>query len=81
MILDTLVIPIIVTLSPVLIGGIGYMIKNVFTRLHNLEKSSAVTEQQVRQLLADKVDPVKEDISEIRKTLDYIFQYFLTPKK
>lgn len=60
-------------LGSIVIGTIGYMMRNIFQRLSELEKFPAVTEPEVRQIISDKVDPIKEDIHEIRKTIDHIF--------
>lgn len=79
--IEQLIIPVAMTIGSILIGSLGYMIKNIYTRINDLEKFPAVTEQQVRQIISDKIDPVKEDVSEIRKTLDYIFNLIYTPKK
>lgn len=65
-------IPVGAAFLSLVLGSVGYMIKNVFNRIAELEKRPAVTESQVRQLLADKIDPVKEDVSETRKSIDYL---------
>lgn len=73
MIMDNVIVPVVMTVSSVVVGTVGYMIRNIFQRLSELERVHAVTEPQVRQIISDKIDPVKEDVTEIRKTLDYIF--------
>ncbi len=78
--MEHLLVPIITTILSVIIGVAGYMMRNIFTRLNDLEKFPAVTEAEVRQIISDKVDPIKEDVSEIRKTVDYIFSLILTKK-
>lgn len=66
------IIPIGLAIGSAIIGSIGYMIRNIFQRITALEKFPAVTENQVRCIVSDKVDPVKEDVSEIRKSTDYL---------
>ncbi len=48
-------------------------------RLTKLEEkvSSQVTEPELRQILSDKLDPLKEDISEVRKQAEKITDLLL----
>ena len=73
-------IPGVMLSGSILIGSVGYMIRNILTRLSALEKLPMVTEPQVRQILADKIDPVREDVHEIRKSMDYILNLFYNSK-
>ncbi len=79
--MEPYIIPVGMTIGSILIGSVGYMMRNIFTRLAALEKFPAVTEHQVRQVIADKVDPVREDVHEIRKSVDYILNLFYTSLK
>jgi len=42
-------------------------------RVTRLETSDRITETQTRQIISDKLDPVKEDIAEIKSKVDTIF--------
>ena len=74
--MEGFLIPVGMTIGSILVGSVGYMIRNILTRLTALEKLPMVTEPQVRQIIADKIDPVREDVHEIRKSVDYILNLF-----
>jgi len=78
--MDITATQIIVFVGSAISGIVGFMIKDVYRRLTSLEKSGSVTEPQVRQIIADKVDPIKEDLSEIKSKLDYLFNLFYSSK-
>lgn len=62
----------------VLLGG-GYLIRSLLNRLNALENSNdtKVTEVQVRQILADKIDPLRNTMDDIRFRLDKIYDLLL----
>lgn len=78
--LYTYIVPIILS-SLFSIGA--FVMKNIFKRLEILEDKldKAVTEQNVRALLADKIDPIKEDVGEIKQALIKIYELYLNERK
>lgn len=66
---------IITTCVSSAIPGVFYIVKRFMsleTKIH--EKLS---EEQTRKLISDKVDPMKEDLIEIRARLDHILDYII----
>lgn len=57
--------------------------KSIFSRLDILEKDihNKVEEEKVRQLLADKIDPVREDIQELKNKLDRLMDFLIAPSR
>lgn len=67
---------------PLFAGIIAYFVRNIMSRIEKLEQSldTAVTEQQVRQILTDKIDPVKEDMSDIKDNIKKLFDLYITKR-
>lgn len=65
---------------PVLTSLIGYIIKGVLTRLDVLEDKMqhTITEPQVRQIMSDKNDPLKQDIIEIKEMQQKLLEMFIS---
>lgn len=76
---DIVRILVIYTLVPSVIGLGTYLMKALLNRLNELEKamSSKLEEEEVRQLLADKIDPIKEGLSKVEVKLDRIMDLLL----
>lgn len=72
---------------PVVFGLLIPFVKNyqakVETRFHMLEQDvrTKVSEAQVRQLLDDKINPIRDDIGECKDKLDQIMLYLLENKR
>lgn len=49
----------------------GFLIKNIITRLESVENKvvDRPTEQDVRVIINDKIEPIREDIKEIKDLL------------
>lgn len=64
---------------PTLIGIIGFFMKSILARIDILEKEipSKLNETEVRQLLVDKIDPIREDIKDLQIKLDKIVDILL----
>lgn len=60
----------------------GYVMKSHLDRIQDLEKrvDTAIDETEVRTIIADKIDPIKEDIQEIKQTLNHILGVLLDKK-
>ncbi len=61
-------------IAPMVITYIGYTMKSHVDRIESMEKKLAdkLDESQVRLLMSDKIDPIKEDIKEIKEMLNHI---------
>lgn len=59
------------------LGALCTIYRKETSRIDELEEivSRHVTDKHVRQILADKLDPIKEDLSEIKSKLDRIFDF------
>jgi hypothetical protein len=65
---------------PIVAGLVAYLYKDLrvdITMLKN-EVQQKTTEAQVRQIIEDKVVPLKEDLQEIKQILDKIQDYLLS---
>lgn len=81
MLFESFLFPIIGAILSISVGVVGYIMKNILRRLESLERVQAMTDPQVRQLISDKLDPIKEDLSEIKQKLDYIFDLLFSKHK
>jgi hypothetical protein len=71
---------LVIYIVPSLVLGVGgFMIKSVLSRLDVVEKVLAekVEEVDVRRLLADKIEPLSQDIHELNEKLDKIYDYLI----
>jgi len=59
-------------LIPILIAIISAIAGYVIRKL-----TESVSESSVRQIVGDKIDPIKEDISEIKCQINRLFNLFL----
>jgi len=71
-IITGVVVPIILTIAQ-------RWASNMMMRVDTLEKT-AVSEVKVRQIISDKLDPMKEDITEIKEYLKLINQQLFERK-
>lgn len=79
---DTTRLLLIYAIIPGVIGIISYMIKSILTRLDAVEKllPHKLEEAEVRQLLADKIDPLSNDIQRFEIKLDKIMDILIQGK-
>lgn len=69
----------ITPLIVIICGVIGYLIRVQMGRIDMLEQHMVrkVEEPQVRQIIADKIDPLKEDIQQVNNKLDTIYNILI----
>ena len=81
--MDTLISYILPIILSTLLGMSAFIMKSVFTRLDTLEQkiNQAVTEEDVRSLLVDKIDPIKEDIHEIKQAIMKLYDLYFNERK
>lgn len=60
----------------------GHFMRTLMQRLAEVERELPlkVTEEQTRQIVSDKIDPLREDIGELKAKLDRIVDLLLTRK-
>jgi hypothetical protein len=65
---------------PAILGIGGWAMKTVSSRLSALEDEMVerTTDKQVRQIVSDKIDPLREDIHELKAKLDKIVDLLLS---
>lgn len=65
--------------TPALLMYAGHAMKSHVDRLDKIEKTlmTKIDEPEVRTILADKIDPMKEDIKEIKEMLNHIITVIL----
>lgn len=70
---------IIFVASPLILSIIGYFMKTHVDRIQVLEKEidHKVNEREVRALMNDKLEPIREDIKELKATTDKILDILL----
>ena len=70
---------LVLTLLPVFGAIIGFIVNGMMHRLDKLEQGmcNAMTEESVRRLIADKIDPLREDIREIKDKLTRLFDIYI----
>ncbi len=66
-------------ITPAVIMYAGHSMKSHLDRIEFIEKEllKKIDEPEVRLILADKIDPLKEDIQEIKETLNHILSAVL----
>jgi len=75
---DPIYILLIYLALPCIVGAIGYIMKSMTERLRNLEIAvhTRVDEDKVRQVVNDRIDPMREDIREIRDDIHSLTEKF-----
>lgn len=69
-------------LSPIISGFVMYFIYSFNSRLTSLEDriQSFVTDTEVRHILNDNLNPVREDIRDIRQKIDRLLEFYLNER-
>lgn len=68
---------------PIILGIGRYIMKSYIDRIDALERDMPhkLTESEVRVLMSDKVDPIKEDIQELKQQCQKILDILINSKK
>lgn len=74
-----ILIYVIMPLVLMVLSAVGFYVKNQIGRIDMLEAQivKKVDETQVRQILVDKVDPLREDIAELKSKVDRIYDILI----
>lgn len=74
---------IIVIVIPIICGMVAYIVRNMIARIEALETKMerTVSEGGVRQILADKLDPIHDDLTEIKDSIKKLFDLYLEDNK
>jgi hypothetical protein len=73
-----ILIAVLSIVLPIIIGMVTYFVRGIMSRIEKLETAvdSAMTEHQMRQILSDKIDPVKEDVTDIKNSVQKLFDLY-----
>lgn len=66
-------------LIPSLVALGGYALRNLLARIDQMETrlQKTVDENTVRQLIGDKLDPLREDLQEIKASINKLFDLYV----
>jgi len=69
-------------LVAVLTGAVGFIFSKIEARLTSLENRmlNTITEKETRQILSDKIDPLKEDMKEIKDSINKLMDLALADR-
>lgn len=76
-------IELILTITiPALAGFFIFIIKHLYSRVADLDRRvrDSIGEQEVRRLIDDKINPIRDDIHDIKLKLDKLVDMYLTSK-
>ncbi len=64
-------------------GLVAFIMKTMLSRLESVEQKAdqAVTSHELRQILADKLEPMHADMKEVKDGLRQLFQLYITEVK
>lgn len=70
---------IIAIIAPIIAGLVVVFVNAVLKRLDTIEvkTNQSVTEQQVRDIVTDKFNPLKEDITEIKANVKELISRYI----
>lgn len=70
---------IIYIVTTALVGLLGFFVRSHMQRIDTIEKAmdTKLSEQQARQLLADKLDPVKETLEDVKDKINKLYDTLL----
>ena len=77
--MDWIQVGLVYIAIPIIIGIGRWLMQSLLNRLNVLEHQidTKIDEPKVRQLLTDKIDPIQEDIAELKVRLDKIIDLLL----
>lgn len=69
-------------ITPAVIMYAGHAMKSHVDRIEIMEKliATKIDETEVRTIMSDKIDPMKEDIAEIKVMLNHLLEVILDKK-
>lgn len=75
-------IPTAIAIASTVAAPIVYAYRNLLHRIEKLEQSNQtkMSEQEVRQLLDDKLEAVKESLEDVKISIDKLTTYILALK-
>ena len=77
------ILPLIITLSGVVISAVVYIYKGIMQRIDRLEQDTAdhLTAPEVRLLISDKIEPLHEDVRELKVSVERMLDHIIALKK
>ena len=78
----TTIVTIGTFVASAVLGLIAHVVRSQVQRIDDLEHSimRKTDESEVRQIVADKVDPIKESMSEIKEKVDKVIDLLIRNK-
>lgn len=69
----------LLTIFSLIISPIVFIGRTMIKRIDNLEEAqkSYTTKEEVRLIVADKIEPIREDLSEIKTRIDKIMDHLV----
>ena len=76
-------ISLIIAIGTSIIGALAWAIRALLARIDEMERQVALktTEQEVRQIVSDKVEPIKESMKEVKLAIDKVYDLLIDAKK
>lgn len=65
----------IISAGSLIVPGILYMVNRFMSLETKIEKK--LSEEQTRKLISDKIEPLKEDLIEIKARLEHILEFII----
>lgn len=65
--------------SPIILALIGFIIRSIYQRIDTIENKleKTINKEEVRQTIDDKVNPIREDLTEIKDAIRQLFLLYL----
>ncbi len=70
-------------IAPLIAILIGYIMKTMVDRINKLEQKveATISEPEVRTILNDKLNPIQDDLKEIKNSIKQLYDILLTTKR
>lgn len=84
--MDDTILRVLGASAPFILGGIVWIVKSYITsfsdRLDMLERQivERITKNEAKELLTDKVEPIRQDIQELKVKVDKIYDIIIDNK-
>lgn len=76
---DNILKILVYVLGPLLVGGIGFLIKSTLGRIDMLESEivTKVSRAEMREAVEDRLLPLREDIHDLKDKVDKIYDFMI----
>ena len=68
---------------PLVLGAVGFIMRNIHVRLDRLEEviTQKLDQKDVRQIISDKIDPIRDDIKDLKDQNSEILKLLISNNK